>query len=161
MQRPVFVPESMRALDVLGLFKQSCIHLALVVNEYGVLHGLVTLHDIFEAVVGDLPAAGEAVEPRAVQRADGSWLFDGLLPVDEFKERCNLGSLPGEKQGAYQTLGGFVMTQLGRIPAPVEHFAWGGWRFEVVDMDGHRVDKVLVTPLAPGASPETTGTGAC
>jgi len=154
MQRPVFVPESMRALAVLELFKQSGLHMALVVDEYGDLQGLVTLHDILEAVVGNLPAAGEAVEPRAVQRADGSWLLDGLLPVDELKERCNLGSLPGEEQGAYQTLGGFVMTQLGRIPATAEHFAWGGWRFEVVDMDGHRVDQVLVTPLAPGASGE-------
>jgi len=154
MQRPVFVAESTRVLKLVELFKQSGFHMALVVDEYGGLQGLVTLHDILEAVVGDLPAAGEAVEPRAVQRADGSWLFDGLLPVDELKERCNLGSLPGEAQGAYQTLGGFVMTQLGRIPATAERFAWGGWRFEVVDMDGHRVDKVLVTPLAPGASGE-------
>jgi putative hemolysin len=104
MQRPVFVPESTRVLDVLELFKQSGLHMALVVDEYGGIQGLVTLHDILEAVVGDVPVAGEAIEPRAVQREDGSWLLEGLLPVDELKERFNLGPLPGEEQGAYQTL---------------------------------------------------------
>jgi putative hemolysin len=154
MQEPVFAPESIRALDVLELFKQSGNHMALVVDEFGSIQGLVTLHDILEAVVGDVSAAGEAVEPRAVQRDDGSWLLDGLLPVDEFRERFHLEPLPGEQQGACQTLGGFVMTQLGRIPAVADHFVWGDRRFEVVDMDGHRVDKVLVTPMTPGSAPE-------
>jgi putative hemolysin len=154
MQGPVFVPESIRALDVLELFKQSGNHMALVVDEFGSIQGLVTLHDILAAVVGDVSAAGEAVEPRAVQRDDGSWLLDGLLPVDELKERFHLEPLPGEQQGAYQTLGGFVMTQLGRIPAVADHFVWSNMRFEVVDMDGHRVDKVLVTPITPDSAPE-------
>jgi putative hemolysin len=161
MQRPVFVPESIRALDVLELFKQSGNHMVLVVDEFGSIQGLVTLHDILEAVVGDMPAAGEEVEPRAVQRDDGSWLLDGLLPVDELKERFHLGPMPGEEQDAYQTLGGFVMTQLGRIPVVTDHFAWGELRFEVVDMDGHRVDKILVTPITPGSAPETAGTVTC
>jgi putative hemolysin len=145
-------------LDVLELFKQSGNHMALVVDEFGSIQGLVTLHDILEAVVGDVSVAGEAVEPRAVQRDDGSWLLDGLLPVDELRERFQLAPLPGEQQGAYQTLGGFVMTQLGRIPAVADHFVWGDRRFEVVDMDGHRVDKVLVTPITPDSASETTGT---
>jgi putative hemolysin len=158
MQGPVFVPESIRALDVLELFKQSGNHMALVVDEFGSIQGLVTLHDILEAVVGDVFVAGEAVGPRAVQRDDGSWLLDGLLPVDELRERFQLAPLPGAQQGAYQTLGGFVMTQLGRIPAVADHFIWGDRRFEVVDMDGHRVDKVLVTPITPDSASETTGT---
>lgn len=138
-----------------GVFAMS--EIALVVDECGSIQGLVTLHDILEAVVGDVPAAGEAVEPRAVQRDDGSWLLDGLLPVDEIKERFHLGPLPGEEQGAYQTLGGLVMTQLGHIPVAADHFAWSERRFEVVDMDGHRVDKVRVTPITPGSASETTG----
>jgi putative hemolysin len=160
MQRPLFVPENMRALEVLELFKQLGIHMALVVDEYGSVQGLVTLTNILEAVVGDVPVAGEPVEPRAVQRADGSWLLDGLLPVDELKDLLNLGPLPGEEEGLYQTLSGFVMTQLGRIPVATDHFEWGGFRFEVVDMDGHRVDKVLAIPLAPDASPTPGSTEA-
>jgi putative hemolysin len=153
IQQPLFIPESMRVLQVLELFKQARTHLALVVDEYGGMQGIVTLHDIFAAVVGDVPVAGEPVEPRAVQREDGSWLLDGLLPIDECKELLRIGPLPGEEQGAYQMLSGFVMLQLGRIPVAADHFVRGGYRFEVVDMDGHRVDKVLVTPVEPVSSP--------
>jgi putative hemolysin len=160
MQPPVFVPENMRALDVLELFKQSSFHIALVVDEYGGLQGLVTLHDILAAVVGDVPTAGELVEPRAVQRDDGSWLLDGSLPVDELQDRLNIAHWPNVEGGAYHTLGGFIMAQLGRIPAVSEYFVWHGWRFEVVDMDGHRVDKVLVTPQHE-TSPQSTNPEAC
>jgi len=146
LQQPLYVPESMRALEVLELFKQSGTHIALVIDEYGGIQGLVTPSDILEAIVGDLPAAGEQVEPLAMQRADGSWLLDGMLPVDEFKDLFDLGELPGEDQGIYQTLAGFVVMQLGRIPAATDSFVWEGLKIEVMDMDGNRVDKVLVTP---------------
>jgi putative hemolysin len=146
IQQPLYVPESMRALKALELFKQSGTHIALVIDEYGGIQGLVTPSDILEAIVGDLPAAGEEVEPLAVQRSDGSWLLDGMLPVDEFKDLFDLGELPGEDQGIYQTLAGFVIMQLGRIPEAADYFVWEGLKLEVVDMDGNRVDKVLVTP---------------
>jgi putative hemolysin len=152
LQQPLYVPESMRALRVLELFKQSPTHIALVVDEYGSIEGLVTPNDILEAIVGDLPVAGELIEPLAVQREDGSWLLDGMLSIDELKELLQLGPLPGEDQGVYQTLAGFVMMQLGRIPAVADHFEWEGRRFEVMDMDGNRIDKVLATPTPTPAS---------
>jgi putative hemolysin len=144
LQHPVFVPESMRALKVLELFKQSGTPIALVIDEYGHIQGLVTLNDVLEALVGDIPTVDELTEPQAVQREDGSWLLDGMLPVDEFKEIFAVAKLPGEETEEYQTLGGFVMLYMERIPMAGDHFAWGGLRFEVVDMDGNRVDKVLV-----------------
>jgi putative hemolysin len=145
-QRPLFVPESMRALKLLETFKQSGRHLALVMDEYGGTQGLVTPSDILEAIVGEMPVVGEPIEPEAVQREDGSWLIDGMMAADEFNELFHLPELPEEESGEYETLGGFVMTYLGRIPAAGDHFEWGGLRFEVLDMDGHRVDKVLVSP---------------
>jgi putative hemolysin len=141
------VPESMGALKVLELFKQSGTHIALAVDEYGGIQGLVTPNDILEAIVGDLPEAGEVAEPLALQREDGSWLLDGMLPVDEFKALFHLGFLPGQDQGVYNTLAGFVIMQLGRIPTAADSFEWGGLKIEVMDMDGNRVDKVLVVPL--------------
>jgi putative hemolysin len=152
LQQPLYVPESMRALTVLELFKQTGTHIALVIDEYGGIQGLVTPNDILEAIVGDLPEAGEQVEPLAVQREDGSWFLDGMLPVDEFKDLFDLGELPAEDQGIYQTLAGFVIMQLGRIPAVTDHFEWEGLKIEVVDMDGNRVDKVLVTPMGDTVS---------
>jgi putative hemolysin len=146
LQQPLYVPESMAALKVLELFKQSGTHIALVVDEYGGIQGLVTPNDILEAIVGDLPAAGEVAEPLALQREDGSWLLDGMLPVDEFKALFHLGPLPGQDQGVYHTLAGFVIMQLGRIPMAADCFEWEGLKIEVVDMDGNRVDKVLVVP---------------
>jgi putative hemolysin len=146
LQQPVYVPESMPALKVLELFKQSRSHIALAVDEYGGIQGLVTPNDILEAIVGDLPVAGEVAEPLAIQREDGSWLLDGMLPVDEFKAIFDVGPLPGEEQAVYHTLAGFVILQLGRIPRAGDHFEWEGLKLEVVDMDGNRVDKVMVTP---------------
>jgi putative hemolysin len=156
LQQPLYVPESMRALRVLELFKQSGTHIALVIDEYGGIQGLVTPSDILEAIVGDLPEAGAQDEPLAVQREDGSWLLDGMLPVDEFKDLFDLDELPGEDQGIYQTLAGFVIMQLGRIPTAADYFEWSGLKIEVVDMDGNRVDKVLVTPRRE-TSQETPG----
>lgn len=146
LRQPVFVPESTRGLKVLELFKKTGIHMALVVDEYGVVQGLVTLNDILVEIVGDVSSADELENPQAVQREDGSWLLDGMLPVDEFFELFDIDELRGEHRGSYQTLGGFVMTHLGRIPAATDHFEWEGMRFEVMDMDGNRVDKVLVMP---------------
>jgi putative hemolysin len=146
LQQPLYVPESMAALKVLELFKQSGTHIALAVDEYGGIQGLVTPNDILEAIVGDLPTAGEVAEPLALQREDGSWLLDGMLPVDEFKALFHLGPLPGQDQGVYHTLAGFVIMQLGRIPTAADCFEWEGLKIEVVDMDGNRVDKVLVVP---------------
>jgi putative hemolysin len=149
LQPPLFVPESTRALKVLELFKQTGNQMAFVVDEYGVIQGLVTLTDILQALVGDLPSAEELAEPQAVQREDGSWLFDGMIPIYQFKEILEMEDkeLPGEERGSYQTLGGFVVMHLGRIPATADHFPWGGYRFEVMDMDGNRVDKVMVSSV--------------
>lgn len=134
----LFIPETATASHALELFKQSTRHVALVISEYGGVEGLITLNNLIEQIIGTIEA------PQAKQRDDGSWLMDGLLPVNELKDRFNLKDLPGETEGYYQTLGGFMMTQLGRIPSTADHFEWGGLRFEVVDMDGKRVDKVLV-----------------
>lgn len=145
---PVFVPESTRALRLLELFQQTGNQIAFVVDEYGVIQGMVTLTDILQALVGDLPSFDELEEPQAIQREDGSWLLDGMLPIYQFKEIIELEDkdLPGEHRGTYQTLGGFVVMYLGRIPNSADHFNWGNLRFEVMDMDGNRVDKVLVAP---------------
>ncbi|MGL6284335.1 MAG: transporter associated domain-containing protein, partial [Microcoleaceae cyanobacterium] len=146
LQTPLYVPENSRALKVLELFKQSGTHIALVTDEYGGVEGLVTLNDLLEALVGELPEAGEQDDPMSVQREDGSWLLDGFMSTDEFKDLFNKESLPNEEEEDYHTLAGFVIASLGHIPNTAEHFEWGGLRFEVVDMDGIRVDKVLVTP---------------
>lgn len=148
LSAPVFVPESTRALKVLELFKQTGTQIAFVVDEYGVIQGLVTLTDVLQAIVGDIPTVEDLAEPQAVQREDGSWLLDGMLPIYQFKEILNLDDqeLPGEQRGSYQTLGGFVVMYLGRIPNAADYFEWETLRFEVMDMDGNRVDKVLVSP---------------
>ncbi len=146
-QPPLYVAESTPALHVLEQFQQSGMHTALVTDEYGGIEGLVTLTDLMEGIVGDLPSAETADEPMAVQRDDGSWLFDGLLSIDEFRTILDDYALP-EMGTQYHTLGGFVMHSVMHIPRVGEHFEWGGLRFEVVDMDDKRVDKILVTPLS-------------
>ena len=142
--RPVlYIPETMFASRALELFKEKNAELMLVIDEFGSLQGILTLNDIIEEIVGDIE-----VEPQATQRQDGSWLLDGMLPVDDFKELFALTKvLPHEDE--YETLSGFVMMSLGRVPQASDHFEWGGMRFEVMDMDGHRVDKVLVMTLPP------------
>jgi putative hemolysin len=145
LQQPLFVPRSVSALNVLESFKQSGKHIALVVDEYGGIEGLLTHHDILEAIAGEIPFSETEAEPRAVRREDGSWLVDGMLAVHEFKEIFDLESLPGENKDAFQTLGGFLFTQLGRVPSAGDHFVWERLRFEIVDMDGKRIDKVLVS----------------
>jgi putative hemolysin len=149
LRQPVFVPESTRGLKVLELFKQTITHMALVVDEYGIIQGLVTLNDIMSEIVGDVPSADDQDDPKAVQREDGSWLLDGMLPVEEFLELFDQEELAADQRGSYQTLGGFVITHLGCIPTAADHFEWQGMRLEVMDMDGNRVDKVLVMPKVP------------
>ena len=144
---PLFVPESMRGLKVLERFKETGIHLAIVVDEYGAVQGVVALTDILEAIVGDIPHIDELTEPQMIRREDGSWLIDGMMQIDEFKEAFGIDELPEEDGGLYQTLGGFVIIHFERIPSSGEHFDWGDLRFEVMDMDYNRVDKLLVAPL--------------
>jgi len=147
--RPVyFIPETMLASQALEVFKEKNAELMLVVDEFGSVQGLLTLDDIIEEIVGDIEVASQAT-----QRQDGSWLLDGMLQVDDFKELFHIDSLPNEDE--YETLSGFVMTSLGRVPQAADHFEWNGLRFEVVDMDGRRVDKVLVTTLPSRPSPAT------
>jgi putative hemolysin len=143
VKETLFVPETATASHTLELLKQSGRHIALVFGEYGGVEGLITLNNLVEQIIGEIGA------PTAVQRADGSWLLDGLLTLDEVKNAIAVKVLPGEDEGHYQTLGGFIMAQLGRIPKAADYFDWNGWRFEVVDMDGRRVDKVLVSRHSP------------
>lgn len=144
--QPLVVPEGLPALRVLEMFKDSGIHTALVIDEFATLQGLVTIFDILEAIVGDIPVRGEPVDEMAIQREDGSWLLDGRLAIAEFKQIFHLGELPDEAKGYYQTLAGFIITVMGRIPRAADHFEYGSLRFEVIDMDGFRIDKVMVQP---------------
>ncbi|MCF7761982.1 MAG: hemolysin family protein, partial [Cephaloticoccus sp.] len=150
---PLSVSEKMTAIQLLEKFKKTGKHIAIITDEFGAIQGLVTLIDVLEAIVGDLPDHGPSREPpSAHQREDGSWLIDATLPVSEFKEIVKLeDNLPHEDEADFQTLGGFVMTQFGRIPKTGDNFEWRHLRFEVMDMDRHRVDKVLVTVKAVAA----------
>jgi len=140
--KPAFyIPETMSAARALEIFKEKGTEMLLVIDEFGGLQGLLTVHDIIEEIVGEI----ELEEPQATQRQDGSWLLDGMLEVDEFKEIFSLPALPHEQE--YETLSGFVMISLGRVPQTADQFEWHGLRFEIIDMDGRRVDKVLVTTL--------------
>ncbi|HLA06311.1 MAG TPA: hemolysin family protein [Anaerolineales bacterium] len=144
-----FIPETMFASRALEIFKEKGTEILLVIDEFGGLQGLLTINDILEEIVGQV----EIDEPQATQRQDGSWLLDGMLEVDEFKEIFSLPGLPHEDE--YETLSGFVMMSLGRVPQAADHFEWHGLRFEVIDMDSRRVDKVLVTTMPQrSAAPE-------
>lgn len=144
LQPPVFVPETLPAIKLLERLRQARTHIVLVIDEHGSIEGLVTLNDILGALVGDLPAVDESDEPYAVQREDGSWFLDGMLPVDDIKALLEIDKLPDEETGNFQTLSGFVMMQMGRVPAVGDYFDAVNLRFEVADMDGYRIDKVLV-----------------
>jgi len=152
IREPMFVPENMQALKVFEQFRATGTHQALVIDEYGGVQGMVTLYDVLEAIVGEIPLDAEDQEQEVVQRADGSYLLDGMLPIDEIKELLDFDELPDEGRAGYQTLSGFVMNQLGSIPRVGQTFTWDTYQFEVVDMDGRRVDKVLVTRLPEEAA---------
>jgi magnesium and cobalt exporter, CNNM family len=132
---------------VLEVLRRARVSMALVVDEYGEIEGVVTVEDLLEAVVGDMPERRLGEEPAIVEREDGSLLMDGMLATDEVKLALGFDSLPDE--GSYHTLAGFILTQLGRVPQEGEAVVFNGWRFEVVDMDGRRIDKVLVRRSAP------------
>jgi putative hemolysin len=150
---PLMVPETMVASQLLEKFKVTSKHVALVADEFGAVAGIVTLYDVLEAIVGDIPDPGENDEPEAKQRADGSWLIDASYDVDDLKELTDLEELPHEEETEFQTLGGFLMTQFGRIPSAGDCFDHASWRFEVLDMDRHRIDKVLVSKITEDTKP--------
>jgi putative hemolysin len=150
--KPLFVPETMNAMQLLEQCKKSGRHVAIVTDEFGAVQGMVTLIDVFEAIVGDLPEPGQKSRPEARRREDGTWLLDATLPITELKNILGTGGdLPQERSAEFQTVGGFVLTQFGRIPAAGERFEIPGWRFEVAEMDRRRVDKVIVAQLPPAA----------
>lgn len=144
LAKPLYVPGTARALDLLEEFRDAETRLALVVDEYGDVEGLVTLNDVLGAVVGQGAAPVPATQAQPVtRRDDGSWLIDGALATDDLRELLGLAELPAEDEHDFNTVAGMVVAQFGRIPQPGEHFDWRQWRFEVVDLDGARVDKVL------------------
>ncbi len=148
LQPAVFVPETLSGMELLEHFRASSSQMVFVVDEYGEVQGVITLRDVLEAITGEFTAADEPEDAWAVQREDGSWLIDGLIPVPELKDRLGLKALPDEDRGRYNTLAGLVMMLLGRLPKTADHVEWDCWRFEVVDMDGKRIDKLLVSRTA-------------
>ena len=158
-QPAVFVPETLNGMDLLGHFRSSGMQMVLVVDEYGEVQGLVTLQDVLEAVTGEFKPRNQE-DAWAVQRDDGSWLLDGLIPIPELKDKLDWKSVPEEDKGRYHTLSGLLMWLLGRLPQTGDKTAWEGWELEIVDLDGKRVDKVLATRLPePSGAPESTSEG--
>jgi putative hemolysin len=151
----VFVPDSMPAVQLLESFRSSHKHVALVMDEYGAVEGLVTVTDLLTAIVGEIPSDPSEAQGLFVSRADGTWLVDGSAPMEQVLDRFGLDPLPEEEAGAYHTIGGFVMARLGRVPRVADQFEWGGMRFEVMDMDGRRIDKVLVGRVTSAPPPRT------
>jgi putative hemolysin len=150
----LYVPESISAMDLLELFKKDRVELALVVDEYGDIQGMVTLADVMSLLVGDVSVSGQAQPPDAVRRDDGSWLIDGGVSLERLRDLLGIRTpFPDEEDASYHTLAGFVLHQLGYIPKPSEHFTWGDYRFEVVDMDGNRIDRLLIATTAHPAPP--------
>jgi len=149
--RPLFVPEAVTVLRLLELFKESGVHIALIIDEYGSIQGIITLHDILEAIVGNVHSFGEPVEMPIVTMKDGSWLIDGDTPIEELKEVLSVSSFPGEEDGYYRTIAGLIMFILQQIPKTGDYIQLKELRYEVVDMDGNRIDKVRVTrvPTVP------------
>ncbi|HKW85004.1 MAG TPA: hemolysin family protein [Burkholderiaceae bacterium] len=151
LQPSVFVPETLSGMELLEHFRASSAQLVFVVDEYGEVQGMITVRDVLEAITGEFTTPTDD-NSWAVQRDDGSWLFDGLIPVPELKDRLDLKELPEEDRGRYNTLAGMVMLLLGRLPRTADSVEWEGWRFEVVDLDGKRVDKVLAARLVEPAA---------
>jgi putative hemolysin len=154
---PLYMPESVSAMDLLESLKKNRSEIALVVDEYGEIEGMVTLSDVMGALVGDVSIVDDGKQDAdAVQREDGSWLIDGGISFDRFRDIFNTDvRFPEESAGTYHTLAGFVLTQLGHIPKASEHFEWSGYRFEVVDMDRNRIDRLMVAALPAEPVPAT------
>ena len=146
LDAPVFVPETLSGMELLEHFRETGAELVFVVDEYGEIQGVITVRDVLEAITGEFTTPTDQ-DAWAVQREDGSWLIDGLIPVHELKDRLDLKSLPEEERGRYNTMAGMIMLLLGRLPDVTDSVEWDGWRFEVVDLDGKRVDKVLASRL--------------
>lgn len=151
LQAPLYVPETLTGMELLDNFRLSDVHMAFVIDEYGQVQGIVTLKDLIEAITGEF-------QPRdpetswAVQREDGSWLLDGHIPVPELKDRLGLSSVPEEDRGRYHTLSGMMMLLTGRLPKVADTIKWQAWKFEIVDMDGKTIDKVLASSLSTNAT---------
>ena len=151
----VYVPESVSAIDLLEQLKKHRVELAMIVDEYGDIQGMVTLTDVMSALVGEVSAGEDAEHPDAVQREDGSWFVDGGMVLDRFRDLTSASiDFPDEEMGSYHTLAGFLLYQLGVIPKAGDRLSWGGWKFEVADMDGNRIDRLLIAPEAPAAASE-------
>ena len=150
----LFVPDSMPVFKLLEAFRSSHRHVAIVMDEFGAVEGLVSIGDLLEGLVGTMPTDASEAKGAFVPRGDGSWLVEGFAPMDEVTSRLEV-TVPEGETGAYHTIAGFVMARLGHIPRTADTFEWGGFRFEVVDMDGRRVDKVMVTRVPSPQSPPT------
>ena len=144
LQPAVFVPESLTGMELLEHFKSSGVQMAFVIDEYGEIQGLITLQDLIEAIAGEFKP-DDHEDAWAIQRQDGTWLLDGIIPVPELKDTLGLEAVPEEDKGRYNTLSGMLMLLMGRIPSAGEAVEWEHWRFEVVDMDGKRIDKVMAS----------------
>lgn len=153
LQPCVYVPETLTGMELLEQFRANDMQMAFVIDEYGEIEGIVTLQDVLEAVTGEFTPTN-AEDAWAVQREDGSWLLDGAIPIPEMKDRLELKTVPEEDKGRYHTVSGMIMLLLGRVPATSNYVDWDGWRFEVVDMDGKRIDKVLASPLSNETQPD-------
>ena len=152
--KPLFVPQTLTVMETVEAFKKHRQTMAIVVNEYGEVQGLVTLNDVMEALVGDIATLDEDAERDIVERSAGSWLVEGGVSIERFKDVLDIEEeLPEEDTGEYHTIGGFVMMQLGRVPLAGDKFRWGQYEFEVVDMDRNRVDKLIVNRLPPQETP--------
>lgn len=152
LQAPLYVPETLTGTELVENFRNSHTPAALVVDEYGEVQGLVTLKDVLEAIVGEFPTP-QPEESSALQREDGSWLLDGVIALPELQDTLDLHDLPEGDSDSYHTLSGMIMLLLGRIPRTADTVEWGEWKFEVVDMDGKRIDKVLATRISMPAEP--------
>jgi len=156
LQQPLYVPETLTGMELLDNFRLSDVHMAFVIDEYGEVQGIVTLQDLIEAITGEF-------QPRdpetswAMQRDDGDWLLDGHIPVPELKDRLGLSAVPEEERGRYHTLSGMIMLLTGRLPKLADHVDWEDWRFEIVDMDGKTIDKVLASRLVPADESAAAG----
>jgi putative hemolysin len=155
LQTPLFVPATLSVFRLIDRFRNSPVHFALVLDEFGAIEGLVTPTDVLESLVGEIPSEPDAGAGPITTREDGSWLVDGAMPFDDLAAELPLPAPPEQEAGAYQTLAGLVMTRLGRVPHAGDRFTWGDLRFEVVDMDGRRVDKVLIERVGPGSNGAT------
>jgi putative hemolysin len=143
MRKPLVVHDGTPVFRLLEMFRETSLHIAVVVDEYGSVEGLVTVTDILSSIAGEFPDAGDT-EKAIVRRDDGSWLIDGMTPIDEIEALIGQRDMRGDSD--FQTLAGFILTELGHLPKPADNFTWRRHRFEVVDMDGRRIDKVLIVP---------------